>query len=317
MAHTIKTGLHAGYVLTYQPHVLNYHLGDLQIKSTMQSQEWEDQLELGPECHERFLNSDNVPELPALGIGFAGVSQLKGRYWVGRKASDYHTLLFTTEGRGKLYTPSGEQAIEANTLTLLPCGKPFLFSLDAEHWSTAWFCLDDSPHWHHLNQEPSDVHYSAIAAPIYYLLCQLYYEPNEAMRQSPVKQLSLYLNQALGTPTASRTHLDQAKRLEGLFNELQQQLHVEWTVADMASRIHYSAPHLHRLCQQEYNQSPMQRLISLRMDRARQLLTDTNWPLGQIANTLGYQDVFNFSNRFKKVVGISPTGYRQQHPKSS
>ncbi|WP_075184927.1 AraC family transcriptional regulator [Teredinibacter haidensis] len=280
-------------------------------------QEWEDLLELGPECHERFLNTDNVPELRSLAVEFAGVSQLRGRYWVARKAPEHHTLLFTTEGRGKLLTPAGEQAIEANTLTLLPKNKPFHFSLDSDRWATAWFCLDDADQWQHLNREPSDIRYCAVAAPIYYLLCQLYYEPSSSMRKSPIRQLKQYLNQALGKrPSQSRSEMDQTRRLEGMFNELQQQLHVDWTVADMASRIHYSAPHLHRLCQQVYGQSPMQRLISLRIERARQLLTDTNWPLVQIANTVGYQDVFNFSNRFKKVAGISPSGYRQQRVKN-
>jgi len=281
--------------------------------AVMKATLWEDLLELGPECYERFLNNENVPELRSLGIHVAGVSQLQGRYWVARRSPNFHTLLFTLEGQGKLFTPAGEHTIEANTLTLLPVGKAFRFTLNAQNWSTAWFCLEDSPAWAHLKKQASEVHYCTASAAIYYLLCQLYYEADATMRESPTRQLRQYLQQALSaTPRIGSDRHNPHRRLQTLFNELQQQLHVDWSVADMADRIHYSVPHLHRLCKHVYGQSPLQRLIALRMARAQQLLSDSNWSLAQIASTLGYQDVFNFSNRFKKVVGIAPSQYRQQ-----
>lgn len=273
---------------------------------------WEDLLELGPECHERFLNQENVPELEALGIGFAGVSHFKGQYWVARKQPDYHTVLFTVEGCGKLITKAGEQLIEPNTLTLLPAGQPFHFSLYDDNWSTAWFCLNNGKLWQHLLRQLPGVSYNNSAHAIYHLLCQLYYEPEKRMREAPVKQLQVYLSQNLGehTPITSK-QTDQLRRLEVLFGDAQEQLHYPWTIEGMAERVHYSAPHLHKLCQRIYNQSPMQKLIQLRMERAKHLLVDTNWSLIEIASSVGYQDAFNFSNRFKKSVGIAPSKYRQ------
>lgn len=279
----------------------------------MAEQQWEDLLELGPECHERFLSQDNVPELEALGIGFAGVSHLQGRYWVARRNPDYHTILFTIEGGGKLRTEAGEQLIEPNTLTLLPVGQPFHFSLNDNSWSTAWFCLNDNALWRHLAQQTSGVSYDHSAHAIYHLLCQLYYESERSMRKAPVKQLRHYLHKSLGENTSVPSkQTDQLRRLEVLFEEAQEQLHYPWTVETMAARVHYSAPHLHRLCQRVYNQSPMQRLIQLRMERAKHLLVDTDWSLVQIAGSVGYQDVFNFSNRFKKSIGTAPSKYRQE-----
>lgn len=278
----------------------------------MSTANWEDLLEIGQDCYERFVNQDNVPEMQQLGVACAGVSQLRGRYWVARRKPDYHTLLFTVEGRGKLLTEAGEQDIETNTLTLLPVNQPFHFSIAAPAWSTAWFCLDDLPQWQQLKQQPGGVSFTPHASPIYYLLCQLYYEPELQMRRSPVRQLKTYLLQSLGQ-TETPDPLDHQRRLDTLFSELQQQLHVNWSVETMAGRIHYSASHLHRLCQQVYGQSPMQKLLELRMERARQLLTTTHWSLTQIASTLGYQDVFNFSNRFKKYSGLAPSLYRRQH----
>jgi len=274
----------------------------------MQGKHWEDSLELGPDCYERFLHRDNVPELLAMGIGYAGVSELRGRYWVGRRKPDYHTALFTLEGRGKLELDCTnsiannpdctEQFIEPNTLTLLPLGNPFRFSLAAERWATAWFCFDDTPQWQHLTSQHPGIRYCPSSAAIFHLLCQLYYEPRRSMRDNAIQQLQNYLSQSLSNEGSSNQDgLEQQRRLETLFTLVQQQLHAPWTIEKMADTVHYSAPHLHRLCKQLYGQSPIQRLIYFRMERAENLLKDTDWSLLLIANSVGYQDAFNFSTR--------------------
>ena len=274
---------------------------------------WEDVLEIGPECHERFLTQDNVSLLSSLDVAFSGVSDLTGRYQVARKSPEYHTVLFTTEGRGKLLTANGTQAIEANTLTLLPAGQPFRFWVDSKLWTTAWFCLDNNQLWKHLSHRPASVNTCEHTQAVYHLLCHLYYENQAKMQESSIALVQLYLKQLMGKDTPAQ--LEQTiplRRLSTLFDDIQRQLHAPWTVESMAAKMYYSPPHLHRLCQKYYTQSPMQRLIFLRMERAKHLLTDTDWSLMQIANTVGYQDVSNFSTRFKKSIGLAPSRYREQ-----
>ncbi|MFT4937545.1 MAG: AraC-like DNA-binding protein [Paraglaciecola sp.] len=274
---------------------------------------WADVLEIGPDCHERFLTQDNVSSLSSLEVAFSGVSSLAGRYQVARKSPEHHTVLFTTEGRGKLLTPNGTQAIEANTVTVLPVGQPFCFWVDSKLWKTAWFCLDNNQLWEHLSNSCAAVNTCEHTQAIYHLLCHLYYENKHEMQQSSIALLQLYLNQTIGENT--RVKVEQTiplRRLVTLFDDIQRQLHAPWTVDSMSAKVYYSPPHLHRLCQIHYAQSPMQRVIFLRMERAKHLLTNTDWSLMQIANTVGYQDVSNFSTRFKKSVGLAPSRYRDQ-----
>jgi AraC-like DNA-binding protein len=274
---------------------------------------WDDVLEIGPDCHERFLTQENVSLLSSLDVALCGVSSLAGRYQVARKSPEYHTVLFTNEGRGQLHTENGTQTIEANTLTLLPAGQPFRFWVDSKLWKTAWFCLDNNQLWEHLSHRPASVNTCEHTQAIYHLLCHLYYENQYKMQQSSIALIQLYLNQMMGkdTPTQAEQTVP-LRRLSTLFDDIQQQLHVPWTVDSMSAKVYYSPPHLYRLCQQNFGQSPMQRLIFLRMERAKHLLTDTDWSLVQIANTVGYQDVSNFSTRFKKSVGLAPSRYREQ-----
>jgi transcriptional regulator GlxA family with amidase domain len=52
--------------------------------------------------------------------------------------------------------------------------------------------------------------------------------------------------------------------------------------------------------------SPARYLIRARIDRARQLLTETNMSVTQVAQTLGYPDIAYFSRQYKRHTGHPP-----------
>ena len=120
--------------------------------------------------------------------------------------------------------------------------------------------------------------------------------------------LSHYLNTTLQSEPKIGGH----NRLTSLFLEIEERLQFDWTIDAMCEQVHYSAPHLHRLCQAQFGKSPMQQLIYLRINRAKNLLLNTRWPVAHIAAYVGYPNIFNFSKRFKKSVGVSPTDFRNK-----
>ena len=58
------------------------------------------------------------------------------------------------------------------------------------------------------------------------------------------------------------------------------------------------------------NMSPQEYIFNYRMNQASILLMNTNLPISEIANKVGYDDALNFSKAFKKAYGINPTNYR-------
>jgi transcriptional regulator GlxA family with amidase domain len=58
--------------------------------------------------------------------------------------------------------------------------------------------------------------------------------------------------------------------------------------------------------------TPLNHLRTLRMQRAVQLLSETDRPLDAVATAVGYQDAFSFSKVFKRTVGLSPKAFRQR-----
>ena len=57
--------------------------------------------------------------------------------------------------------------------------------------------------------------------------------------------------------------------------------------------------------------SPSEYLVKIRMEKAKSLLTKTNFSISQIASEIGYADQLTFSRMFKKRFGESPMKYRK------
>ena len=57
--------------------------------------------------------------------------------------------------------------------------------------------------------------------------------------------------------------------------------------------------------------SPMQYVVSVRINNAVSLLGCTSYNINEISNIIGYDNPLYFSRIFKKVKGVSPSDYRK------
>lgn len=270
--------------------------------------DWLDVLEIGPECNERFVECTKVPELKDLDIKLCGISHLAGHYRVGRVEPMCHTIFYVVEGAIDLHTDAGHEVIEKGHLITLPAHKPFLIELTSPNFSMVWFDLNDNARWRKLCENRPSVTVCDSGRQLFHILGFIYYERSSILRSQSINQLEFYLEQTL---QADESESSDAKRIDQLIRDIEKKLHFNWTVEDMASLIHYSSSHLHRLFQKRFERSPIQHLIYLRVERAKYLLRNTTWSIEQIAEQVGYTDVFNFSKRFKKSVGVPPGKYRK------
>jgi transcriptional regulator GlxA family with amidase domain len=56
--------------------------------------------------------------------------------------------------------------------------------------------------------------------------------------------------------------------------------------------------------------SPNQYYLNLRLNKAKALLVNTDLSIVEISNLTGFENLFYFSNYFKKKNGVSPILYR-------
>lgn len=85
-------------------------------------------------------------------------------------------------------------------------------------------------------------------------------------------------------------------------------------ISEMASEIGLNRSYLTNIFKKEMNMSPQDFLITFRLEKAAQLLRETNDSVRTIALNTGYDDSLSFSKAFKQKYNITPSGYRSTQP---
>lgn len=83
-------------------------------------------------------------------------------------------------------------------------------------------------------------------------------------------------------------------------------------IEDVAQAQHISYKTMLDAFQESKGVTPKQYLISCRIDRAKLLLTESDMPVSAVSQSVGYGDALYFSRIFKRLVGVTPSGYRAQ-----
>lgn len=63
----------------------------------------------------------------------------------------------------------------------------------------------------------------------------------------------------------------------------------------------------------QFGISPVKYLTSIRIERAKKLLVETQMPVNEVAAQSGFSDISSFQRNFKNSVSVTPTQYRAAH----
>ncbi|GAA3386667.1 AraC family transcriptional regulator [Cryptosporangium minutisporangium] len=85
-----------------------------------------------------------------------------------------------------------------------------------------------------------------------------------------------------------------------------------WTLAELADELHLTPGYLVRLFKSATGLPPMAYLARHRVEKAAELLLDTDEPVTQIGRSVGWPDQNYFARRFKAHFGVTATAYRSQ-----
>ena len=91
---------------------------------------------------------------------------------------------------------------------------------------------------------------------------------------------------------------------------VQNHLSEQISVPQMAQAAGYHVSYFTQLFQKRMGISPGQFIQQKKAETAAQLLTSTDLPISEIAESLGFISPFYFSNFFKKRTGMTPSTYR-------
>ena len=83
------------------------------------------------------------------------------------------------------------------------------------------------------------------------------------------------------------------------------------TLDQLAEEAHISKYYLSHAFKREYGVSPVNYMISRRIDESKYLLAETDLSISQIAQLLGFSSLSYFSQVFRRTQSVSPMEYRQ------
>lgn len=79
---------------------------------------------------------------------------------------------------------------------------------------------------------------------------------------------------------------------------------------ELAKRVNLSVPHFCKEFKRYFGASAKDYLIRQRMHQAAYLVKDRNLRVSEVAQRVGYDDLYYFSRLFRKHYGVSPRGFR-------
>lgn len=83
------------------------------------------------------------------------------------------------------------------------------------------------------------------------------------------------------------------------------------TLDQLSEEAHINKYYLSHAFKREYGVSPINYLISRRIEESKYLLAETDLSMSQIAQLLGFSSLSYFSQVFRKTQGVSPMEFRQ------
>lgn len=137
---------------------------------------------------------------------------------------------------------------------------------------------------------------------------------SKAPIKTPEKELIglLGLMHPIETPEDQKTHFGQ---LQSAMNYIEENYTYEIKAETLAKTAQMSVPHFNRIFRQVLRISPMEYVLSLRIEESQRLLSTTEYSVGKIAAQIGFFDQSHFTKRFRKVTGLTPLEYRKRFRK--
>lgn len=121
------------------------------------------------------------------------------------------------------------------------------------------------------------------------------------LERAEMKKMSVSVHQV---------HTDQ-RRVEIALAFMQERLAENVSPHEMAREAGLSAGHFSHIFRKWTGHSPMEHLIKIRIQKAKELLEDIHLTIKEVSNSSGFQHSSYFSKIFTRFTGVSPSQYRE------
>ncbi len=131
----------------------------------------------------------------------------------------------------------------------------------------------------------------------------------EVALRAKLLELLVYLSRAYTGNGTTEAHA--LLRVGNVIGALENDFSRDWKLEDLVQIAHMSRSNLMRVFRKATGQSPIEYLVRLRIQRAMEMLRNTDLTITEIAMEVGFNDSNYFTRKFRRVLGESPSSFRQ------
>jgi len=275
---------------------------------------------LPPDIKRSVSKNDLVKRLYVTAIGFYPHAAFHDR--ARKSGCNQHILLYCTAGTGTVTVKDKTFRLIPNHFTILPKNIPHQYNSSQEDpWTIYWF---------HFMGEYADLLYarylelgseSVFSAyderriekfeRIFTLL-----EDSFEVRNLEIANITLqeFISNFIYTQEINPASLGSDKISDSI-SFMKKNIGGQYSVNDLAQQQNLSVTHYSRMFRTKTGSSPNQYLSELKIQKSCQYLYFTDRSIKEICAELGFHDPYYFSRLFKKLMGVSPAKYKDQHKK--
>jgi AraC-like DNA-binding protein len=106
----------------------------------------------------------------------------------------------------------------------------------------------------------------------------------------------------------------QTKRLKA---HIESNLEKQLSVRQLAAIVRLGPSHFQRAFRRSFGVSPHAYVVGRRIERAQEIMLQSDAPLSQIALDVGFSDQAHLTTRFRRAVGVTPATWRRERKEVS
>jgi len=255
-------------------------------------------------------------------------------YFDHLQRNNYYSLIWVTEGNGKLKTDFSEYNFEQNSLFAFSPYQPFMFSSNlikgiAIYFHSDFFCIHkhqtevtcNGVLFNNIYQLPFISVDKILQNTLNKIIEQIKSEmqnPGLAQYELLISFMKIFLISASRSKTEQQPKAIQSKEgnkepviLQNLKEAIEKDFKSKHTPKDYAVLLNISPNALAKITKNHFNKTLTNLITERIIIEAKRELYLTNKSIKEVAYELGYDDEYYFSRFFKKNVNIPPQVYRE------
>ncbi len=248
----------------------------------------------------------------------------KHHYRVREEPINQYVFIYCIDGSGWFKLGENTYTVASNQYFILPAGVPHSYGAD-EH--TPW-----TIYWIHFKGKTASHHAKGLAQPVEIrssihsrisdrleLFEEIYRTLEMGFSKENVSYASSAFHHYLGTLRYIQQYRDVVRNdaqqndiVTAAIHCMKENLGKKLSLEDIAHHTGYSSSHFSSLFHKRTGYAPLSYFNQLKIQQACKLLDFTDMKINQICYNVGIDDTYYFSRLFKKIMGISPSEYKNQ-----